>query len=494
MARAKNENKLSSGFYRAHDFLRFGDVIGSINAGRKGDWKNQAMQMAQLQSVNKLGFPFPDIHQADWSDECLRAIHGYGVYCNNEYDAWIDSLKFQFESGLLHQVIPPKAILNNFFGDLEVRMPHEQTLLIENHPGGITFCVRVEETTIRAWVRKYMDVTKLTKSLEYKTEKDFWDHLNAGFSARNPLNEDGKVTKTYEWYKGLDQEIAAIRLTINCNVSENTIEAPETFKKEQLDAMTNNLTTMIPSIYFAPLGKTVEFYDREPAIFFHHNFLGNNVGHDKLVRSQHHLACSFTQPYTTPGFPVEKSFLEKTFQGSGSKKTFLYPWVEDVKKSKHPNNRHVNGEDLSDAPLAHWELARQVFLHMGIMNHPEFKSLCVEKLKMNGIQPNKSPYSAARPYTTRPAWRPPFEHYVVTINIPDEVSNESNASTHKKRHHLVRGHYMRTASKGFVWRKSHWRGNREMGVVTKDYVMDLEDKLQKTGRDDEKNIALNLRG
>ena len=42
---------------------------------------------------------------------------------------------------------------------------------------------------------------------------------------------------------------------------------------------------------------------------------------------------------------------------------------------------------------------------------------------------------------------------------------------------------MRTANKGFVWRKSHWRGNREMGVVTKDYVMDLEEKLQKSKED-----------
>ena len=110
MARAKNASKLSSGFYRAHDFLRFGDVIGSINAGKKGDWKNQAMQMAQLQSVNKLGFPFPDIHQAEWSDNTLYAFDSYGATCNKEYDAWINSLKFQFESGLLHQVIPPKAI------------------------------------------------------------------------------------------------------------------------------------------------------------------------------------------------------------------------------------------------------------------------------------------------------------------------------------------------------------------------------------------------
>ena len=135
-----------------------------------------------------------------------------------------------------------------------------------------------------------MDVDKLTKSLDYKNEKDFWDYLHSTFSTRNPVNEDGKVTKTYEWYEGLDQEVAAIRLTINCNVSENSIIAPETFNEKQLDAMTSNVTTMIPSIYFAPLGKTVEFYDRQPAIFFHHNFVGNNVGHDELSRSQHHLS------------------------------------------------------------------------------------------------------------------------------------------------------------------------------------------------------------
>ena len=481
MARAKNASKLSSGFYRAHDFLRFGEVIGSINAGKKGDWRNQAMQMAKLQSFNKLGFPFPLISNGEWSDESLRAIDGYGEQCNKEYDAWINSLKFQFESGLLHQVIPPKAILNDFFGDLEVRMPHEQTLLIENHPLGITFCVHVQETTIRAWVRKHMEVAHIVKSNdEYKSEKQFWDYMDSMFNVRNPLNERGEVTKTYKWYEGLDQEIAAIRLTINCNVSESNIVAPESFKKDQLDLLTSNITTMIPTIYFTPLGKTVDFYDKESAIALHHNYIGNSLSEfDNLAKNHWHFACLFSQPFTTPGFPVEKGFFEKTFRGS--KRTdfnaWLYPTIENVVKIKHPNNRHMSGEPFSDAPLAHWEMARQVFLHMGIMNHPEFKSLCVEKLKMDGVQPKKAPFSAARPYKTRPGWRPTYEHYVVTINIPDEVSNESNASTHKKRHHLVRGHYMRTATKGFVWRKSHWRGNREMGVVTKDYVMDLEDKL-----------------
>ena len=39
MARSKNTNKLSSGFYRAHDFLRFGDVLSDIKYARKGDYQ-----------------------------------------------------------------------------------------------------------------------------------------------------------------------------------------------------------------------------------------------------------------------------------------------------------------------------------------------------------------------------------------------------------------------------------------------------------------------
>jgi hypothetical protein len=487
MARAKNENKLSSGFYRAHDFLRFGDVLNDLR--KKADWWMSQKQMIILQNVDRLGFPFPNIldHSLELPQEerfeQLRQTARYGDLCNMEYDQWIDSLKFQFESGLLQTVIPPKAILNNFFEDLEIRMPHEHTLLIENDPCGITRIVRVEETTLRAWLRKYMDVKLLASSFDVKSEKEMFDALDQQLKGRRGDLVDGKVTRQYPWYEGLDQELAAINLTINMELDESSILKPERFTEAQMQALTTNTTTYLPQACFVPLGQTVGFYDKCNPIHIHTDFVPGDEG-GEVKNTKYHLACVLDNPLTTPGLKKDGLFSSKV----------SYPFVEDVKKLKHSNNRHLSGDPFDVAPQAHFIKSRQVFLHMGIMNHPEFKSLCVEKLKMNGIQPNKSPYSAARPYTTRPTWRPPFEHYVVTINIPDEVSNESNASTHKKRHHLVRGHYMRTASKGFVWRKSHWRGNREMGVVTKDYVMDLEDKLQKTGRDDEKNISLNLRG
>jgi len=72
---------------------------------------------------------------------------------------------------------------------------------------------------------------------------------------------------------------------------------------------------------------------------------------------------------------------------------------------------------------------------------------------------------------------------MVTVNIPDEVSNEANSPTHKKRHHLVRGHLMRSSGKnakdGYVWRRSHWRGNKKLGTITKDYTLKIDERIDK---------------
>jgi hypothetical protein len=481
MARSKNTNKLSSGFYRAHDFLRWGNASVDMLTGKKNDWYESFKQMGLLQNIDRLGFPFPNIVGPKgmtvevateyFTEELYSSLVGYADMCGREYDAWLDSLKFQFERDMLYKVIPPKAIINEFFSDLEIRMPHEETLLICENITGTTDMVRVEETTIRSWFRKYNDVKSVMESQGFKNESQFFKNMHKTF-----LQQKGQNTKNqnhphaqYPWYESLDQEVAAITLTTNCLVNKSDIEMfgkAERFSETHLDTMTRNTSVFFPTTFFIPIGKTVEFYDKNSSLFMHTMFVDD---FDSQINNKYHLSCVFDQPFTTPGFRKDGLFTSKV----------SYPFVEDVNKHKHTNNRHMANKSFDDAIVAHWIRARQVFIHMGIMNHPEFKSLCVEKLKMNGIQPKKAPFNAARPYTKRPGWRPPFEHYVVTINIPDEVSNESNASSHKKRHHLVRGHYMRTATKGFVWRKSHWRGNREMGVVTKDYVMDLEEKLQK---------------
>ena len=132
-----------------------------------------------------------------------------------------------------------------------------------------------------------------------------------------------------------------------------------------------------------------------------------------------------------------------------------------------------------------WRSAFQTLVHISVLTHPDFKDFCVDMLKKDGMQPNKTPYNKDNPYKSRPGWRPAFEHYVVTINVPDDVSKEADASSHKKRRHLVRGHLMRSHSPnstdGFVWRKSHWRGNREIGLVTKDYVMDIDERINQPG-------------
>ena len=160
MARSKNTNKLSSGFYRAHDFLRWGNASVDMLTGKKNDWYESFKQMGLLQNIDRLGFPFPNIVGPKgmtvevateyFTEELYQSLVGYADMCGREYDAWLDSLKFQFERDMLYKVIPPKAMINEFFSDLEIRMPHEETLLICENITGTTDMVRVEETTIRS--------------------------------------------------------------------------------------------------------------------------------------------------------------------------------------------------------------------------------------------------------------------------------------------------------------------------------------------------------
>jgi hypothetical protein len=129
MARAKNANKLSSGFYRAHDFLRWGTASADMLNGKKGDWHKSFTQMAMLQNIDRLGFPFPaiigpkgmnqEVATKYFIEELYESLVTYAHTCGQEYDAWLDSLKFQFKRDMLYNVIPPKGMINEFFSDLK---------------------------------------------------------------------------------------------------------------------------------------------------------------------------------------------------------------------------------------------------------------------------------------------------------------------------------------------------------------------------------------
>ena len=118
---------------------------------------------------------------------------------------------------------------------------------------------------------------------------------------------------------------------------------------------------------------------------------------------------------------------------------------------------------------------------IGILFNPDFKDACVSCKRQGFVQPSTKVFNKKNPYKNRPSQKPKFEHYIVSLNIPDEVSSESKLQGHKKRLHFRRGHLMRSTGKnavnGFVWRKACWVGNKEIGVVTKDYVVNINDEV-----------------
>ena len=115
--------------------------------------------------------------------------------------------------------------------------------------------------------------------------------------------------------------------------------------------------------------------------------------------------------------------------------------------------------------------------HMSVYSHPDFKDFCVRELKQQGLDPKKITYQTGRPFKKMNT-KPKFEHYLLDLNIPTECDDHTTGKAGKKRFHLVRGHLMRTPDGGFTWRRSHWRGNKKLGVITKDYNIKVDRRIK----------------
>ena len=125
-----------------------------------------------------------------------------------------------------------------------------------------------------------------------------------------------------------------------------------------------------------------------------------------------------------------------------------------------------------------YELIFSAISHMSVYSHPDFKEFCVRELKQQGLEPKKVTYQTGKPFK-KMSNKPKFEHYLLDLNIPTECDDHTTGKAGKKRFHLVRGHLMRTQDKGFTWRRSHWRGNRKLGVITKDYNLKIDPRIKR---------------
>ena len=69
--------------------------------------------------------------------------------------------------------------------------------------------------------------------------------------------------------------------------------------------------------------------------------------------------------------------------------------------------------------------------------------------------------------------RPMFEHFVIELEVDEPEAQQSGITRamHKKRQHQVQGHRRVCKSGKVTWVKPHWRGDKNLGVIRKDYEM-----------------------
>ena len=87
-----------------------------------------------------------------------------------------------------------------------------------------------------------------------------------------------------------------------------------------------------------------------------------------------------------------------------------------------------------------------------------------------GFKTNKREYSY-RNFLSKPI----YEHKVLNINMGignENLSNNSGLQGYKKRLHEVRGHLRKLKTGKICWVKDHKRGDKRLGVITKDYSLD----------------------
>jgi len=433
MTRKVNEDKLCSAFYQSMDFLNL-------------DQKKYERFLHLLASNKLTGWNTLENAVATGNgDSFTKILSEYSYFCKHEYETWINSLKFQVDSGSLKKIVPPSTCLNDFFQDVHLRIPHEKTLIIDYGVENIaTAIVSAYEISIDNFLR---DIKNNYKTFDNpnRSKKAFKHFQNLVFEFRDKLDVN---------------DLIICSLTVHTNLKKEHIHNIDRFNKHTIDAITGNRVIHIPMPVVFPCGVKIKDLTKiQPLII--HKIQGFE---DNAYAWFLNILC----PHSVPPIHGKDLF-----------------WERDNKKSMSKITKNALFDDGFNmgSYLAIWTVIRQALIHMSVYGHPEFKEFCVNTLKRKGLQPNKTPYDANRPIGIKPTWKPPFEHYMVTVNIPDEVSNEADSPTHKKRHHLVRGHLMRSSGKnakdGYVWRRSHWRGNKKIGTITKDYTMKIDERIDK---------------
>jgi hypothetical protein len=194
MTRKVNEDKLCSAFYQSMDFLNF-------------DQKKYERFLHLLASNKLTGWNTLENAIATGNgDTFTQTLSEYSYFCKHEYETWINSLKFQVDSGSLKKIVPPSTCLNDFFQDVHLRIPHEKTLIIDYGVENIaTAIVSAYEISIDNFLR---DIKNNYKTFNKpKTSKKAFKHFqNLVFEFRDKLDVNDLIICTLTVHTNLKKE------------------------------------------------------------------------------------------------------------------------------------------------------------------------------------------------------------------------------------------------------------------------------------------------
>ena len=448
---SKDKNTLHPAFYKMMDFF--------LGAKTKGPMHKAIFNLADR---NLLGFNFPTGEQSlaeekrifeaygpNWVDRLEKGLIQPGEMPNNEswdfyysqhclaqYGHWQDALKMQFEAQTLHKYLPKNTTLIDFFSDVQFRMPHENTLLMQQYDNNRVIFVHVIE-------EKAKDFKKARISPQTTLSRFHKDHPNQIFKSWNLSRKDTVYTAF---------------LSIYTNINDQEILNKHEFDPLDIHAITRPVCFSLPVSYSFPAGYSL----KKTAAFM--KPLGSSLTHG-----------------------AEGTRL--TNQDYGYFAPLFFPEIASVKGKKLITNRKevwdgfesknlLERDPLGAYSQCYFMLILSAMCHMSIYGHPDFKAFCVRQLKKEGLTPMQLSYHEGKPFN-RLTQKPKYEHYLLDLTIPTESDDHTDGKSGKKRYHLVRGHMMRTREGGFTWRKSHWRGNRKLGVITKDYNIKIDKRIKK---------------
>ena len=135
----------------------------------------------------------------------------------------------------------------------------------------------------------------------------------------------------------------------------------------------------------------------------------------------------------------------------------------------------IEGNDTYTNPSLNQTIARIVGMHQSLSMLLQFPQIVATE-KVEGISHEQPIFEVRGNYKhSEMLFKPKYEHKILKLNLYDNATNEggeANGNGKARSLHAVRKHLRRLPNGKLTWVKAHFRGNREVGIITKDYEID----------------------